>query len=122
RVHLALGDASAAGRVYATLRARLAEDLRVEPSAETVALADQIRASAAASRGSTPARRAVVESGPPSELTAPLVGRVAAFSQLVASFQQVRRGQPQAVLLVGRRVSAKRGWPASLWPGPGPRE
>src|SRR5205085_583232 len=67
----------------------------------TVALAAQIRASAAASRGSTPARRAAMESRPPSELTAPLVGRAAAFSQLVASFQQVRRGQPQAVLLVG---------------------
>src|SRR3989440_3844524 len=101
RMDLALGDASAAWQVYATLRAHLAEELRVQPSAETVALADQIRASAAASRGSTPARRAAVESRPPSELTAPLVGRAAAFSQLVASFQQARRGQPQAVLLVG---------------------
>src|SRR2546429_674963 len=101
RMDLALGDASAALQVYATLRAHLAEELRVEPSAETVALADQIRASAAASRGSTPARRAAVESGPPGELVAPLVGRAAAFRQLVASFQQVRRGQPQAVLLVG---------------------
>src|SRR5437588_7325256 len=101
RMDLALGDASAAGRVYATLRAHLAEELRVQPSAETVALADQIRASAAASRGSTPARRAAVESRPPNELTAPLVGRAAAFSQLVASFQQARGGQPQAVLLVG---------------------
>src|SRR5437660_3155236 len=101
RMDLALGDASAAWQVYATLRAHLAEELRVQPSAETVALADRIRASAAASRGSTPARRAAVESRPPSELTAPLVGRTAAFSQLVASFQQARRGQPQAVLLVG---------------------
>src|SRR5256885_2868759 len=101
RVDLALGDASAAWQVYATLRARLAEELQVKPSAETVALADQLRASAAASRGSTPARRAAVESRPPSELTAPLVGRAAAFSQLVASFQRARRGQPQAVLLVG---------------------
>ncbi len=101
RMNLALGDASAALQVYATLRAHLAEELRVQPSAETVALADQIRASAAASRGSTPARRAAVESRPPSELTAPLVGRAAAFSQLVASFQQAQRGQPQAVLLVG---------------------
>src|SRR6266700_3662411 len=77
RMNLALGDASAALQVYATLRAHLAEELRVQPSAETVALADQIRASAAASRGSTPARRAAVESGPPSDLAAPLVGRAA---------------------------------------------
>src|SRR5436309_757739 len=101
RLHLALGDPSAAGRVYATLRARLAEDLRVEPSAETLALADQIRASAATSRGSTPARPAAVESGPPGELVAPLVGRAAAFRQLVGSFQQARGGQAQVVLLVG---------------------
>src|SRR6266699_730313 len=73
RVDLALGDASAALQVYATLRARLAQELRVQPSAETVALADQMRASAAASLGASTARRAAVESGPPSELTAPLV-------------------------------------------------
>src|SRR5438034_3004595 len=70
RVELALGDASAALQVYATCRARLAEDLRVKPSAETVSLADHIRASAAASRGSTSAHRAAVESGPPSDLVA----------------------------------------------------
>src|SRR5947209_166767 len=101
RLYLAKGDATAAGRVYATLRARLAEDLRVKPSAETLTLADQIRASAAASRGSTPARLAAVEGGPPGELVAPLVGRAAAFRQLVGSFQQARGGQAQVVLLVG---------------------
>src|SRR5256714_1925494 len=101
RVDLALGDASAALQVYATLRARLAQELQVKPSAETVALVDQMRASAAASQGSSPARRAAGESRPPSELTAPLVGRAAAFRQLVGSFQQARGGQPQVVLLVG---------------------
>src|SRR5436305_3245806 len=101
RLYLAQGDATAAGRVYATLRARLAEDLRVKPSAETLTLADQIRAGAAASRGSTPARLAAVEGGPPGELVAPLVGRAAAFRQLVGSFQQARGGQAQVVLLVG---------------------
>jgi DNA-binding SARP family transcriptional activator len=48
RVHLARGDASAALQVYATLRARLAEELQVKPSAETVALAERIRATATA--------------------------------------------------------------------------
>src|SRR6202140_5369862 len=67
RVHLGLGDASAALQVYATCRARLAEDLRVKPSPETVALAEQIRASAVAGRRSTPARPADMESGPPGE-------------------------------------------------------
>src|SRR5438067_5521173 len=103
RVHLALGDASAALQVYATCRARLAEELRVKPSAETVALAEHIRATAATRRVNPAARSSTIMAGgqPPSELMAPLVGRAAAFTQLVASFQQARQGQPQAVLLVG---------------------
>src|SRR6266478_3943818 len=40
RVHLALGDASAVWQVYATCQARLAEELHVKPSAETVTLAE----------------------------------------------------------------------------------
>src|SRR5438067_9574313 len=55
RVDLALGDASGALQVYACCRARLAEELRVKPSAETVALAEHIRATAAARRGTSPA-------------------------------------------------------------------
>ncbi len=106
RVHLARGETSAALQVYATCRARLAEELRVKPAAETVALAERIRATAAARHRSapgSPARRvmASVESRPPSELVAPLIGRATAFSQLVASLQQARGGQAQAVLLMG---------------------
>src|SRR5437762_10011444 len=44
RAHLALGDPTAALHVYATCRARLAEELRVKPSVDTVALAEHIRA------------------------------------------------------------------------------
>src|SRR5437660_7878352 len=102
RVHLALGDASAALQVYATCRARLAEELRVKPSAETVALAEHIRATATR-RGSHPARHSIAkaENQPPSELVAPLVGRAQAFAQLTGRYQQARQGQPQAVLLAG---------------------
>src|SRR6266853_717479 len=99
RVHLALGDASAALQIYAICRARLAQELQVKPSAETVALAERIRATAAARRGTSPAT--TVESRSTGELLAPLVGRASAFSQLVGSFQQAREGQPQAVLVVG---------------------
>jgi len=42
RVHLALGDATSALQVYATCRARLAEELQVKPSPETVTLAEHI--------------------------------------------------------------------------------
>ena len=95
RVHLALGDASAALQVYATCRARLAEELRVKPSAETVALAEHIRATATR-RGSHPARPSIAkaENQPPSELVAPLVGRAQAFAQLTSRYQQARQGQP----------------------------
>src|SRR5260221_446516 len=104
RVQLALGDETAALQVYATCRARLAEELRVKPSADTVALAERIRATAAARRGNSPARPSIVttaRSRPTGELSAPLVGRAAAFSQLVGRYQQARQGQPQAVLVVG---------------------
>ncbi|HEX6555864.1 MAG TPA: AAA family ATPase, partial [Ktedonobacteraceae bacterium] len=102
RVYLALGDATAALQVYATCRTRLAEELRVKPSAETVALAENIRATTTR-RGSHPARPSTTPavSQPPSELVAPLVGRAPAFTQLAGSFQQARGGQPQAVLVVG---------------------
>jgi DNA-binding SARP family transcriptional activator len=101
RVQLAQGDASAALQVYASLRARLAEELQVKPEAETVALAERIRASLAR-RGISPARPSTtVESRSPGELVAPLIGRAAAFRQLVGRFQQARVGQPQAVLVMG---------------------
>src|SRR2546426_2089963 len=60
RVHLALGDATAALQVYATCQARLAQELQVEPSADTIALAEHIRATQARP-GSRPARRSTVE-------------------------------------------------------------
>src|SRR6266571_4412106 len=103
RVHLAQGEASTALRVYATLRARLAEELQAQPSADTLALVERVRATAAASRGSRPARSSptTIEARPPGELVAPLVGRAAAFTQLVGSFQQARQGRPQAVLVEG---------------------
>ena len=104
RVQLALGDTTAALQVYATCRASLAEELLVKPSADTVALAERIRATVATRRGNSPARPSIVttaRSRPPGELSAPLVGRAAAFSQLVGRYQQARQGQPQAVLVVG---------------------
>ncbi|HKV01843.1 MAG TPA: BTAD domain-containing putative transcriptional regulator, partial [Ktedonobacteraceae bacterium] len=104
RVHLALGDATAALQVYATCKARLAEELRVKPSADTVALAERIRATVVARRGNAPARPSpalTARSRPTGELAAPLVGRAAAFSQLIGRYQQARQGQPQVVLVMG---------------------
>src|SRR5260221_882225 len=103
RVHLALGDAAASLQVYGTCRARLAEELQVEPSADIVALAEHIRATTTGRRGSPPARptTATATRVPTNELVAPLVGRAGAFSQLVTHYQQARQGQPQAVFVMG---------------------
>ena len=103
RMHLALGEATAALQVYAACQARLTQELQIAPSPDTRALAEHIRATAASRSGSAPARSstATAERRPPSELIAPLVGRAAAFSQLVSHYQQARQGQPQVVLVVG---------------------
>src|SRR5258708_16399488 len=101
RVRLALGDRTAALQAYAACRARLAGELQVEPSANTVALAEHIRAVAAGSLRSHPTRPGTAESRSPGELVAPLVGRAGAFRQLVGSFHQARPGQPPAPLAVG---------------------
>src|SRR2546429_2662307 len=101
RLHLAVGDASAAWEVYSALRSRLAQQLRFKPSPETVALADRIRASATSRRGGPAVPASPAASQPPGELVAPLIGRASAFSQLVAGYEQARAGQAQAVLVVG---------------------
>jgi hypothetical protein len=117
RVYLALGDATAALQVYTTCRACLAQELQVEPSADTVALAEHIRTTSARRPGSRSARSPSAESQPPSDLIAPLVGRALAFTQLICCYQQARLGQPQTVLLVGeagigktRQASEFVGW------------
>jgi DNA-binding SARP family transcriptional activator/predicted ATPase len=101
RVHLALGDAAASLQIYATCQARLAEELQVEPSPETIALAEHIRSTTTGRRGSPPARPATATRVPTSSLVAPLVGRAGAFSQLVTHYQQAWQGQPQAVFVMG---------------------
>src|SRR2546425_10258360 len=100
RVHLVRGHASAALPVYPTCRARLAEALQIAPSADTVALAERIRATSARSPGSS--LSATEERRPPRQLVAPLIGRAAAFSQLVGHYQLAQQRQPQAGLVMGR--------------------
>lgn len=79
RVHLTLGEEMAGLQVYATCKARLAEELQVKPSADTVALAKHIRAVVAGSLRSPAPRPGMAESRSPSELVAPLVGRAGVF-------------------------------------------
>src|SRR3989440_4906939 len=100
RMFLARGDAAAALQVYATLQTHLAEALQITPSPETVAMAEHSRALAEGRKSAT-VRPTTAESRPPSELGPPLLGRAAAFRQLVGRFQQARAGQPQAVMVMG---------------------
>ena len=101
RIHLALGDTTSALQIYTTCRARLGQELQIEPSADTVALAAHIRARATHRSANPQVCPTLVQNRAPSELIAPLIGRKASFTQLIGSLQQVWQGQPQAVLLMG---------------------
>ncbi len=104
RLELMMGNSTDAWRVYVTCRARLGEALQIKPSAETVELAARIRASAAAAQEGQsvrPAPAGMMWTRQSGELVAPLVGRQTSFSHLVEAYQLARRGQPQAVLVVG---------------------
>lgn len=103
RVYLAQGNPTAALQIYAALEGGLARELQTTPSADTIALADYVRATAASSRQD---RRVAPSPAPsvgqlPRELTAPLIGRATAFTQVAARFQQASQGQPQLVLIEG---------------------
>lgn len=104
RVHLVLGNVSGALQVYDTCRARLAEALQVQPSPETVAIAERIRATSighSSTHSVAVACLTTLESQLPHELRAPLIGRETVFTQLSRRYQQVRQAQPQGVLVVG---------------------
>ena len=100
RVYSAAGDTAAALQVYITLKEQLAETLQIEPSPETVALAEYTRM-LAARHWSTSLRSTTANGSPPSALVTPLFGRAGVFRQLMGYVQQVRQGQPQAVLVMG---------------------
>jgi len=109
RVHLAQGDVAAAGRVYATCRARLAEELQVSPSAETVALAEHMRATQARRQGSPPARLTTADRVPPTNwLPHSSDGPRLSPSSLAATSRRGRASR-RPCCWWARRVLAKRG-------------
>ncbi len=99
RLHFATGDRSAALQVYDTCRAKLASDMQIEPTAETVALASRMRAMAPPPRKQTPM--------PPTALSlamlldGPLLGRTAELSTLIRVYHSAQRGRTSVVLLEG---------------------
>ncbi len=96
RLHFATGNRVAALQAYETFRALLALEIHAEPTPETMALAERIRAAA-------PARHRHQSTTRISSLllAAPLVGRAREYGLLLEHFYLARQGQTQVVLLEG---------------------
>ena len=99
RLHFASGDRIAALHAYDTCRARLAAGMQTEPTLETVALANRMRAVAPPRRKEVPTP--VFALSPSALLEGPLLGRTAELSTLIKVYHTAQRGQTQVVLLEG---------------------
>ena len=99
RLHFATGNRVAALQAYEALRALLAVEIHVEPTPETMALAEHIRTTTPAHQTQ---RRATEVSSPLRTLLAPpLVGRAREYGLLLEHYYLARQGQTQVVLLEG---------------------
>ncbi len=99
RLHFAAGDRAAALQAYDTCRAMLATGMQTEPTPETVALANRMRAVAPPRRKEVP--KPTVAPSPAALLDGPLLGRTAELSTLIKLYHSARRGRTQVVLLEG---------------------
>ena len=118
RLHFATGNRVAALQAYEALRVILASEVHAEPTPETMALAERIRAT-------TPPhykkpRASWVSSPSMTLLNAPLVGRAREYGTLLERYFAARSGQTQVVLLEGeagigktRLASEFVGWAAA---------
>lgn len=98
RLHLSNGDRTAALQAYETCRQTLAEELGVQPAAETRALAERIRAGAQAEMADLgPARDAPAEDDRPF----PFVGRADPYTRLVEAFYRVEEDGFQVAIVEG---------------------
>ncbi|HET9918911.1 MAG TPA: AAA family ATPase [Ktedonobacteraceae bacterium] len=99
RLHFATGNRVAALQAYETLRAILASEVHAEPTPETMALADRIRATA------PPRHEKLRTSGVPSPsltlLNAPLVGRTREYGILLERYHAVRSRQAHVIIIEG---------------------
>jgi DNA-binding SARP family transcriptional activator len=95
QLHFLAGNRTAALQVYSHCEAVLAQELVVQPDAETLALAQQMRTDA------LPSPIPTVEESHPLFHELPFVGRAAEHSQLVALHQAATRGTPQVVCVMG---------------------
>jgi DNA-binding SARP family transcriptional activator len=98
RLHFATGNRVAALQAYEALRVILASEVHAEPTPETMALAERIRATAPPHRKQ---QRASWVSSPLTLLNAPLVGRAREYGILLERYYATKTGQTQVVLLEG---------------------
>jgi DNA-binding SARP family transcriptional activator len=95
RLHFATGNRVAALQAYEAFRALLASEIHAEPTPETMALAERIRATA-------PAHHAQPRvSAGPSPFMAPFVGRTREYGLLLEHYYLACQGQLHVVLLEG---------------------
>ena len=99
RLHFAAGDRSAALRAYDRCRVMLATGMQTEPTPDTTALADRMRAVAPPRRREVPTPTRTLS--PAAFLDGPLLGRTAELSILIKLYNSVQSGQTQVVFLEG---------------------
>jgi predicted ATPase/DNA-binding SARP family transcriptional activator len=96
QLYFLAGNRTAALQAYEQCSRILAEELRVEPDPETIALAERIRRM----KESLPSSSSLIpHSSSFGDL--PFVGRAGEHSQLVATYQAVGQGRPQVVCVLG---------------------
>ncbi|MDB5076217.1 MAG: hypothetical protein JWO42_2396, partial [Chloroflexi bacterium] len=98
-----VGERAAALAAYEECRGALREELALEPSPETVALAERLRrlpSQASSSLRSGPLNDLPAKLAAPA-VTLPFVGREREFAALVAAYQKSLTGQVQVVVLEG---------------------
>ena len=118
RLHFATGNRVAALQAYEALRVILASEVHAEPTPETMALAERIRATALPRYEKQ--RASWVSSPSLTLLNAPLVGRAREYGTLLERYYAAHSGQTQVVLLEGeagigktRLASEFVGWAAA---------
>jgi DNA-binding SARP family transcriptional activator len=101
QLYFLAGNRTAALQLFEQCRRVLVEELGVEPSEETRALAERVK-NDKMSRwpGDRMNDRHPVTLSPP-QLVIPFVGRAGEHSQLIAAFQAADQGQPQVVCVLG---------------------
>ena len=112
------GQRPAALQTYQQLQATLEQEMGLEPSRETVVLADNISRGRVSEEHLDPASPVGFAPAPQEyRLNLPLVGRSAEHSQLAAALQQTSKGGSQVVAIIGaagvgktRLVSAFQEW------------